>query len=784
MTPGMSKKWCRWLLVCVAGVLVMLLLVAWLPLPMERTQLPQAYRYQDRDGRPLSVLISRDGYFRMSTRRGEIPDLFVRALLNHEDRFFYQHPGINPLAIVRAAVSNLRAGEVVSGGSTLTMQLARMLKRRDRTIGAKLVEAFRSLQLEWHYSKTEILEFYLTLAPYGGNLEGLSAASYFYFGKVPAMLSIGEMALLVGLPQSPNRYRPDRHPQAARQMRDNILAEMHQAELISDQQLRRALLEPVPTERRNAVNLAVHSAWHLRHEYPDRHRLRTTLDINMQQQAAALLGNYVGTLDAYGISNAAAVVIDNRTREVRALVGSTDYFDKNRLGANDGARMARSPGSTLKPFLYALGFDKGLISEKTILHDVPVNYGGYSPQNYSEDFRGPVTVREALTDSLNVVAVNLTQEVGLEDFHQLLQDGGLSGLHQDAGYYGLPLVLGGVEVSLLELTNLYASLADGGVWRPWRLRVEEGGTETRRLLSQEASWLVTHILTDVERPDFPSSWRFSRNRPTVAWKTGTSYGHQDAWSVGYTPDYTIGVWVGNFDSRPANRLAGSKVAAPLLFDLFQAFHDSNNRRWFSRPDGVVRRRVCQTCGRPATRACQSFTSEYYLPAARGPATEGLCEVPQLIAVDRRTGAPATDATPAAEVERRVFNIWPSRMAAFLVQHGMPADRVPPYLPDHMAGQAYYPPEILSPVAGTVYYKRLGELKTQDHAIKLSAAVTNRIRQISWFLDGRLVYQGSPWQQVLINPPPGDHQLRLVDGVGGVAEMTLKVRDYRELVSKN
>lgn len=780
MVVSGRRRWRRLLMAAATLSLLLGLLLATLPLPMERVDLPQAYRYHDRNGDLLSVLISSDGFFRMSTGREEIPELFVKALLTHEDRHFYHHPGVNPLAVLRAALSNVRAGGVVSGGSTLTMQLARMLERRERTLWTKVVEAFRALQLEWRYDKDEILEFYLALAPYGGNLEGLSAATHFYFGKPPSMLSVGEIALLVGLPQSPNRYRPDRHPLAAREMRDRVLREMLDNGLIEAEQMKRAAAEPLPERRYEAAQLAVHTAWSLRSADPGRHQVRTTLDRNIQRKTSALLADYVKTLDANGISNASAVVIDNHSREVLAVVGSTDYFDRERLGANDGARMARSPGSTLKPFLYALGFDQGLISEKTILYDIPVNYGGYSPENYAKNFRGPVSVREALTDSLNVVAVNLTREVGLERFHGLLQAGGLSGLNEDAGYYGLPLVLGGVEVSLLELTNLYASLANGGLYRPYRLLDSDPVGNKTRLLSNEATWLVTHILTDVERPDFPESWSFSRNRPTVAWKTGTSYGHQDAWSIGYTPQYTIGVWVGNFDSRPASQLAGSKVAAPLLFDLFQALDDTHNARWFAKPERVKERRICQTCGRLPTPACQSFTSEYFIADLKGPTNEEYCRVPQLIAVDRRTGGPAGDKTPAIAVEQKVYDVWPSRMAAFLVRHGVQVDKVPPYDPGNMAGEAYYPPEILSPVADAVYYRRLDRLEVSDHAIKLSAAVTNRIHRITWFLDDELVYQGSPWEDALINPLPGDHQLRLVDDVGGEAVMMLQVRDYREV----
>lgn len=784
---AMRKMMGRFLLLLIASGTTMLLLVVPLlfliPLPMEKTQLPEAYRYHDRNGELLHVLISKDGFFRMGIAAEDIPEHFHNALLMHEDRYFYQHFGVNPLAIVRATSSNIQSGKVVSGGSTITMQLARMLERRDRTVAAKVIEAFRAVQLELRYDKAEILSFYLSLAPYGGNLEGLASASYFYFGKPPSLLSIGESALLAGLPQAPNRYRPDRNPQAAGAMRDRILRRLEDEDHINKDQLRRALAEPVIAERRSPIGMIPHAAWSLRLEFPDRYQTNTTLDRNIQWQAQRLTSDYVKTLDFFGIGNAAVVVIDNETRAVRALIGSSDYHDKERLGANNGARLARSPGSTLKPFVYGLALQGGIISEKTMLDDIPVNFAGYSPRNFTESFRGPVSAREALTDSLNIPAVLLTQEVGLSSFHRLLSEGGISGLNADPNHYGLPLALGGVEVSLLELTNLYASLANNGIYEPWKLynKVVAPGSR-QQLLSPEATWIVTDMLTSVERPDFPSSWQFSQGRPTVAWKTGTSYGHQDAWSVGYTPRYTVGVWMGNFDRRPSSKLSGGEVAAPLLFNVMQILHRPHHSQWFERPEGVARRVVCATCGQVPTVNCTQFTKEYYIVDANGPATDAVCRVPQRIVVNIETGFPATDQTSPEMREEQIWNVWPSKMASFLARHGVGVEQAPPYDPRNMAGVAYYPPEILSPEPNTLYFRRPDRLSDDDHGIRLSAAVTNRIRTISWFLDNELIHQGSPWADLIIYPPPGDYRLRLVDDVGGEAETLLRIRDHRELTT--
>ncbi len=765
-------------------IIAALMLALWLaPLSGDKLNAPQAYRYYDHNQQLLAVLISKDDFFRMHVPLENVSELFTQTLLLQEDQHFYQHPGIDPFAILRAAFDNLANGRVVSGASTITMQLARMMERRKRTLVAKIIEAFRALQLEWHFNKDEILAYYLALAPYGGNIEGLQAAAFSYFGKPASFLSPGEIALLVALPKSPNRYRPDRYPAQAEIQRNKILLKMLNGKLIDNDQYNRALAEKIPTSRQKFPNLIPHTAWYLRKQYPNKYVMTTTLDENLQRRTQALLSQHVASLHNQDIYNGAAVIIDNASREVRAIVGSADYFDQKALGANDGSRSLRSPGSTLKPFVYGLAMQSGLIAEKTVLYDIPINYGGYAPQNYSNQFLGPVNAREALTESLNVVAVNLSKEMGIDKLHALLKKGGISSLHKPASYYGLPLALGGVEVSLLELTNLYASLANYGDYLPFKLQKNIENPPIKKLLSAEASWLISHILTDVERPDFPQSWQFSQNRTTVAWKTGTSYGHQDAWSIGYNPQYTIGVWMGNFDAKPAKNLAGSKVAGPLLFDIFQAVTQEGSLPWFHKPEHVKQRMVCTTCGTLPNQYCQQQTREYYIANITGGVNSEVCDIPQLITYDRRTRTQANSSTPIKFIEQGVFNIWPADMAAFLLRHGVPVRKAPIYDPANMAGQKYYPPQILSPVSGTQYIKRLDRLQEEDHGIKLDVAVTNRINQVSWFMDGKLIAQQDPIEPLIINPSPGKYLLSVIDSVGGKDEVRLVVKDYRELADE-
>ena len=760
-----------------------LLLFIIIPIPEDKLEPPQSYRFYDRNDQLIGLIISEDDAFRMHIPVSEIPPLFIQTLILIEDQHFYNHFGVNPLAILRASVQNISSGRIVSGASTITMQLARMLKRRDRTLFSKLIEAVIAIKLEQHYSKDEIIAAYLANAPYGGNVEGIQAASFFYFNKPASALSAGEIALLVAIPRSPSRLRPDRHPIAAKKIRDRVLTKMVEAGLISESAFDRSLRETIVVKKKMPKTLIPHYAWRLRQQNPEQYVWKTTIDENSQLRVQKLLQNHIATLLYNNITNAAAVVIDNKTKEVRALVGSLDYFSKEALGANDGSMSLRSPGSTLKPFLYGLAFEAGIISEKTMLYDIPVNYSGYSPQNYSKNFSGLVRVDEALVESLNVVAVRMSSELGHKKLYNLLLNGGIQTLDQPAIYYGLPLILGGVETRLTELAGLYCALANKGVYQPIQIIKGDAQKKEKRLLSEEASWFVAHLLKQVERPDFPESWQFAKNRPDIAWKTGTSYGHQDAWSIGYTPELTIGVWVGNFNGSPSKGLAGRSVAAPILFDLFQALTPAAPIPWFAKPDRIKLRSVCQTSGLKPSRHCSKLMNDYYLKGAAGKAVTNTCSIHQEIALNKKTDLQATDTTPAKEIQKKVVEIWPSGVATFLMRHGVPVQDVPPYDPENMAGQKYYPPVILSPVKNTIHYKRPDKFKPEEHGIKLQAAATNRVRKGFWFLNDTLVGETDLTKDIIINPPPGDYLVKFMDDTGGKATVKLIVKDIREIEEK-
>lgn len=750
------------------------LALIFVPLPLSKLDAPQAFRFYDRNDELLQAIISDDGYYRLSVTVNELPQLYLDTFLLQEDQYFYQHPGINPLAVVRAAFANIVSGRVVSGASTITMQLARMLERRDRTIFAKIIEMFRALQLEIKFNKLEILEYYLSIAPYGGNLEGVNAATYAYWGKPAKLLSPAQIALLVVLPKSPNGFRPDRHPQAALKKRNILLEKMYTTGLIDQATYLRSIDEPVPTRRLSFPARIPHLAWYLKSKHPQKTDFYTTLDLNIQIRAQRIVKQYITGLYDKGIHNASVVILDTKSRKLRAMVGSADYFDDIHEGANNGAVALRSPGSTLKPFLYGLAMDHGLIAEKTMLPDIPITVAGYSPQNYSKTFRGQVQVREALVDSLNVVAVRLSQQLGIKKLYNLLDQGGISSLNHPAEYYGLPLILGGVEVNLLELTNLYAALANYGEYQPYQLirnvdrdelLSESSGIQ---LLGPEASWLVTDMMTDVERPDFPDTWQYSKTLPTVAWKTGTSYGHQDAWSIGFHPEYTVGVWVGNFNGSPATQLSGGSAAGPLFFDLFQSIV-KDPTSWFAKPIGIEQRFVCGLCGLPGNIHCPNTTKELYIPSIEGAVTNDTCQVIQKI--------------ETAEGEK-LIEVWPAELAAFFHRHGLPVNDVPGYQINKMAGQRYFPPVIQSPVKGAEYIRRNDHLADELQKIKLQVAVTNRIKKVKWYLDDKLILEtDQPYKPLFISPPAGDYRITVIDDTGGMDLVKLKVKDYRSIESQ-
>jgi penicillin-binding protein 1C len=515
-----------------------------------------------RDGSILRGFLSADGKWRLPTGVGDVDPLYRRMLIAAEDRRFDEHLGVDPFAVLRAAGQWATHGRPVSGASTLTMQAVRLLERRPRSLTAKIAESAEALALERRLGKDAILDIYLTLAPFGGNLEGVRAASLAYFGKEPAHLTAAEAALLVAIPRSPERLRPDRHPAAARRARDAVLARMAAAGVISEQAVNEAAAEPVPEQRAALPLHAPHLAKALRGAGP---LVRTTIDPRLQNAVEPLLRREAAALDPQ--ATLAAVVIDNRTRNVLAYVGNADFRSGPRRGTIDMARAVRSPGSALKPFIYAMAFDRLIIHPETMLNDQPQHFGEYAPVDFDGQFRGEVTAREALQHSLNVPAVAVLDRLGPARFVSALAAAGIRlKLPQPTSEPGLAVALGGDGISLTDLAALYVALSHEGAVSPLRLRPGEPARHETTIFGPVAAWYVNDILTGAPPPPgmLPVDVRRARR---LAFKTGTSYGFRDAWAVGYDAEVTIAVWAGRPDGTPVPGITGRVTAAPVLFKI-------------------------------------------------------------------------------------------------------------------------------------------------------------------------------------------------------------------------
>jgi len=516
----------------------------------------------DRDGRLLRAFATPEGHWRLKTTAGDVDPQFLRMLVAYEDRRFNEHGGIDPRALVRAAGQLVGNGRIVSGASTLSMQVARLIEPREsRTIFAKLRQMARAIQLERRLSKAEILDLYLTLAPYGGNLEGVRAASLAWFGKEPKRLSVAEAALLVALPQLPEKRRPDRHRAAAEKARDRVLNRLAVSEIIGEGEAERARAEAVPDRRRQLPSYAAHLSELALRKAPKATQHRTTLNRTVQdglervaREAAERLGPKVSI---------AMVMADARTGEILGEVGSADYFDGSRAGWIDMTRIRRSPGSALKPFIYGLAFEEGVVAQETIVEDRPADFSGYRPRNFDMTYQGDVSVRKALQMSLNVPAVRLLEAVGPTRLMVRFRRAEVRPELPPGETPGLAIGLGGLGITLRDLTQLYAALANRGM----PVRLGDGITndaaviESDPLLDPVAVWQVSDVLSGVIPPT-------GSRRLGIAYKTGTSYGYRDAWSVGYDGRHVLGVWVGRADNGAVPGLTGYGAAAPILFEAF------------------------------------------------------------------------------------------------------------------------------------------------------------------------------------------------------------------------
>jgi len=756
----------RWGTVALLASLLLLDLLFPLPLPTRRDA---SVLVTARDGSPLRAFADAEGVWRYPTAPEQVSPLYVQALLGYEDRWFWRHPGINPVALLRAAGQLLGSRRIVSGGSTLTMQVARIIDpglrgSRTRTPWGKLRQLLRALQLEAHLSKRDILALYLERAPFGGTIEGVQAASWAYLGKPALRLSHAEAALLAVLPQAPSRLRPDRAADAAQVARDKLLARMATTGTWSSAQVQDARVERVVSRRLRPPMDAALLAQRLRVAHPQATRIASSLDASLQRSLEERVASYFSDLPPR--TSAALLVVDNATMEARAYVGSVAFGDKQRLGDVDMVQAWRSPGSTLKPFLYGMALDDGLIHSESLLIDAPQSFSGYRPSNFDTAFNGPVGAAEALRLSLNVPAVELLDRVGPVRFAARLERAGITLKFPRAASPNLSLILGGTGARLEDLVGAFAALHRDGIAGRVRYTVQDPHIE-RRLLSPGAAWIVREILAGNPRPGERDDAFDTGRRPRVAWKTGTSYGFRDAWAIGGTRAYTVGVWVGRPDGTPLPGQYGAVTALPLLFEVIDSLPRGNADPRPPKPASVSEIDICWPLGTAADaqppglcrKRLQAWVLEQVVPPTFAERDARLWSPGiEVFAVDANTGKRLSAECTAAHTARDAqIARWPALASPWLPAAWRDAARLPPLSPDcrddgRDAGQSLR-------IDGINDGATLARAPGSVGGVRLSLRALGASTRVQWLLDGRWIGETTGSQPLLRDfDASGPHEL--------------------------
>lgn len=718
----------------------------------------------DKDGKILRLFLSRaEQWCFPPDSSAIIPGKLKQAVLFFEDKYFYYHPGVNFVSVLRAISQNLRAGAVVSGASTITMQTARLMKPKSRTVWHKLLEMLQALKIEVRYSKDEILADYLNHAPYGGNIIGYRAASLRYFRKLPRELTWAEAATLAVLPNAPALISPKQNPERLLEKRNRLLKRLQKAGLFDKKTYSLSLAEDIPRISYPPQVHAPHLSQRLKAKYPQQFVLHTTIDFKLQQSLEEILKQHKTLLNAQGIENLAALVVETQSGAVRAYAGSAD-FKKSQV---DGIQAPRSSGSILKPFLYALSMDEGLILPQTLIKDIPTYFGPFSPSNADQKYRGMVPARQALIQSLNVPAVRLLNKFGLEIFYYFLKQAGVSTLFRSAEEYGLPLIIGGAETTPWDIATLYRGLARGGRFSPLHIlaRPEDQSTE-KQLISPGAAYLTLNILNDVKRPGAEYYWRQYRGQRPLAWKTGTSYGQRDAWAAGINPQWTIVVWAGNFDGEGNAGLSGAATAGPVLFDIFNHLTAHDERSWFSRPDSALAPvEICKQSGFAAGPFCKD---KIEADAPIDMKSLALCPYHKQLTVSADESEQVCSLCWKAGHKKIVRLLFPPQAEQYLRQNGNKTETAPPHRRTCPAPPVENPLTIIYPGnTASIFLPR--DFGGSLQKLNCRAAHQQSGQTIYWYLDGRYLGSTEERHEKTLQPARGWHSLLLIDRDGHKAQ---------------
>lgn len=742
-------------------VLLFIILVYAIPLPKKlRFSNSKIVRFNDNS--VMRVYVSSDEKYRIYLPLEEIDKRLIKSTICYEDRFFYYHFGINPVSLLRALYLNLKERKIVSGGSTITMQLARILEPKKRNIISKLIEMFRAIQFEIRLGKKRILELYLNLAPYGGNVEGVAAASLGYFGKLPYELTPAEIAFLVSLPQSPTLRRPGGlvPPEDGR---NRVLKKMLKFKIINEKEFKIAIESSTPSGFKPFPFYAPHATDYLILKYPDKDDIKSSIDKEIQLKIENIANAYRRKIRNYGAKDISIVVIENKSGKVRGLIGTFDYFD-TLTGKVIGFNSLRSPGSLLKPFLYIKCIEEGLITKEMLIEDVPYKFREYSPLNFNKTFSGLVKAEDALSQSLNVPFVIMLKKYGYNNFIRLLKE---TGIKPDR-YIGLPIIIGGMEVSLLYITNLYASLSRGGIFFDYSVLEDDTIKNVKRLFNPSAVLLCLDALKKRKRPDAPNISKFAIPKGDIYWKTGTSMKRKDAWSVGFKKEYTVGVWIGNFTGEGNDSIIGAILSAPIMFDIIGAIDNDEGLEWIDFAEsGIDSVEVCAFSGYRPNDNCPE---RKMVAVLRNSYPVETCPYHKKFLVEKKTNfriCPDKD-YKKGEIVEKVFIILPP-----LVQGLLGYGKEPQFPKDCNRRDERNYLVILQPVNGATYIIPKGVKNTEF--IPLQGYTSSKEGNIHWFINGEYIGKSLSGEIINIYSDDGTLEIFAQDDNGNRNKVKISVR---------
>jgi penicillin-binding protein 1C len=769
MRLRINKSWLRKFslrtgIVLLTVFLVFILLNLAFPLP---DKLNYSTVIRDNKGEVINAYLTTDDKWRMKTELDEISPLLQKTIVAKEDKYFYSHPGVNPLAVTRALFRNIFKGRRTSGASTITMQVARALEPGKRNLWSKLREMFRAFQLEYKYSKKEILQLYLNLVPYGGNIEGVKSASQLYFRKDPDHLSLAEITTLSIIPNRPTSLVIGKNNDLIIRERNRWLQKFASEKVFTQKQIEDALAEPLTATRGNIPHYIPHLSYKLKKQGGE--SFNTNIDLNIQLKTEKLVEDYIRAQRLKNIRNAAVMIIDNRTHKVVAYIGSSGFFDTLDGGQVNGANAVRQPGSTLKPLLYAMCFDDGLLTPKTVISDVAVNYQGYTPENYDSKFNGYVTVEYALEHSLNIPAVKALRMLGSENMIRKLSDCHFRQVEKDRGKLGLSMILGGCGTTLEELTGLFSVFANNGVYISPAFTTKDTVRQNRRIVSPAANYMINEILSRVNRPDFPVNWTSTERMPKIAWKTGTSYGRRDAWSIGYNRNFTVGVWTGNFSGQGVAELSGSSIATPLLFKIFNTIDYDSDASWYGMPDDCDIRQVCGETGLIPSEHCVSRVTDFFIPLISS--TKYCTDQQEIMISANEKISYCKSCAPESGYKKKLYKIIDPEMQGWFEDNRIAYQRIPAHNPDCELIFKGAAPVINSPVNGTEYLLS----KKNPEPLQLQAKTANDVSTVYWYINNKFYKTSPAREKQFFVPVEGPVKISCTDDKGRNRNISITVK---------